>query len=420
MRGDARRSPALVRLRLRRQRRRHRASTTTDAVCIKVETHNHPSAIEPYGGAGTGIGGVIRDILGTGLGARPIANTDVFCFGPPDMPAERRAAGLPAPAPRAARAWSPACATTATAWASPRSTAPSCFDARYVGNPLVFCGSRRPDARATARARQRAAGRRDRGGRRPHRPRRHPRRHLLRRVELHAETRDGVDAARCRSATRSPRRRCSTSLLRGARRAASSARSPTAAPAGFSSAVGEMARRAAAPRSTSTTVPLKYAGLRYDEIWISEAQERMVARRAAEKRRPQRSARSARPRTSRPTVLGTFTGTRPPRAAPRADASSATFDLEFLHDGLPRSTRRRPTGRRRQRRSGRPTSPTTTRTLLALLAHPDIASKEWVIRQYDHEVQAGVGRASRCAARATTARATPPCCAPKLGSAEGS
>ncbi|MBI5124290.1 MAG: phosphoribosylformylglycinamidine synthase subunit PurS, partial [Candidatus Omnitrophica bacterium] len=55
-------------------------------VCFKVETHNHPSALEPYGGAGTGIGGCIRDPLGTGLGAKPIINTDVFCFGPPDYP----------------------------------------------------------------------------------------------------------------------------------------------------------------------------------------------------------------------------------------------------------------------------------------------------------------------------------------------
>ncbi|MFQ5687920.1 MAG: phosphoribosylformylglycinamidine synthase subunit PurS, partial [Candidatus Scalindua sp.] len=54
-------------------------------ICFKVETHNHPSAIEPYGGANTGIGGVIRDTLGTGLGAKPILNTDVFCFGPLDM-----------------------------------------------------------------------------------------------------------------------------------------------------------------------------------------------------------------------------------------------------------------------------------------------------------------------------------------------
>ena len=51
---------------------------------MKAETHNSPSALDPYGGAMTGIVGVNRDILGTGLGARPIANTDVFCFGPPD------------------------------------------------------------------------------------------------------------------------------------------------------------------------------------------------------------------------------------------------------------------------------------------------------------------------------------------------
>ena len=54
------------------------------SLCMKAETHNSPSALDPYGGAMTGIVGVNRDILGTGLGARPIANTDVFCFGPPD------------------------------------------------------------------------------------------------------------------------------------------------------------------------------------------------------------------------------------------------------------------------------------------------------------------------------------------------
>jgi len=58
------------------------------AVCFKVETHNHPSALDPYGGAATGIGGVIRDPMGTGMGARPIANTDIFCFGDPNMKLE--------------------------------------------------------------------------------------------------------------------------------------------------------------------------------------------------------------------------------------------------------------------------------------------------------------------------------------------
>src|SRR5205085_5419759 len=60
-------------------------------VCIKVETHNHPSALEPYGGAATGAGGCIRDVMGTGLGAKPIANTDVFCVAFPDSFAQSKA-----------------------------------------------------------------------------------------------------------------------------------------------------------------------------------------------------------------------------------------------------------------------------------------------------------------------------------------
>ena len=58
-------------------------------VAFKVETHNHPSALEPFGGANTGVGGVVRDVIG--VSARPIACTDVLCFGPADLP-DRRAA----------------------------------------------------------------------------------------------------------------------------------------------------------------------------------------------------------------------------------------------------------------------------------------------------------------------------------------
>ena len=90
-----------------------------DCVCIKVETHNHPSAIEPFGGAGTGVGGVIRDVLGTGLAARPSREhgrvlpraarherpktVPTGCLHPEQHPARRR---------------EPACETTATRWAS--------------------------------------------------------------------------------------------------------------------------------------------------------------------------------------------------------------------------------------------------------------------------------------------------------------
>ncbi|MGM0645359.1 MAG: AIR synthase related protein, partial [Thermodesulfobacteriota bacterium] len=53
------------------------------SVCIKVETHNSPSALDPYGGALTGIVGVNRDPMGTGMGANLTCNTDVFCFASP-------------------------------------------------------------------------------------------------------------------------------------------------------------------------------------------------------------------------------------------------------------------------------------------------------------------------------------------------
>src|SRR5204863_3986113 len=59
--------------------------TGTQDIAFKVETHNHPSAIEPFGGANTGVGGVIRDVLG--VSAKPIAATDVLCFGPQDLDA---------------------------------------------------------------------------------------------------------------------------------------------------------------------------------------------------------------------------------------------------------------------------------------------------------------------------------------------
>ena len=61
-------------------------------VSFKVETHNHPSAIEPFGGANTGVGGVIRDVLG--VSAKPIANTDILCFGPQNLDPDQLPEGV--------------------------------------------------------------------------------------------------------------------------------------------------------------------------------------------------------------------------------------------------------------------------------------------------------------------------------------
>lgn len=111
------------------------------AVCLKVETHNHPSAIEPYAGANTGLGGVIRDILGAGKGAKPIASLDVFCFGPPDTKQEDIKAsdvihplGVMRGVVRGVRDYGNRMGIPTTSGAIQ-------FDDTYIYNPLVYCGT---------------------------------------------------------------------------------------------------------------------------------------------------------------------------------------------------------------------------------------------------------------------------------------
>src|SRR6185436_17412535 len=100
---------------------------------FKVETHNHPSAIEPYGGAGTGLGGVLRDTLGTGLGAKPIVNTDIFCFGPPDLPYSEVPPGALHPL-RMIRGVVGGVRDYGNRMGIPTASGAVCFDRRYVGN----------------------------------------------------------------------------------------------------------------------------------------------------------------------------------------------------------------------------------------------------------------------------------------------
>ncbi|MEZ6071020.1 MAG: AIR synthase related protein [Pirellulales bacterium] len=152
-------------------------------VVFKVETHNHPSAIEPYGGANTGIGGVIRDPVGTGLGARPVCNTDVFCFARPETPADELPPGVLHPKRimrrrlRRARLRQP--------HGHPHGQRRVYFDDRYVGNPLVFAV---PPESSPRPLREGTSGRRPcRGDRRSHGPRRHPRR-TFSSIELTADS----------------------------------------------------------------------------------------------------------------------------------------------------------------------------------------------------------------------------------------
>ena len=115
------------------------------AVCFKVETHNHPSAIEPYGGAATGIGGVIRDPMGTGLGAKPIVCTDIFCFAQPDMAIKDLPAGVLHPR-RVMKGVVGGVRDYGNRMGIPTVNGAVLFDDRYLGNPLVYCGNVGADA----------------------------------------------------------------------------------------------------------------------------------------------------------------------------------------------------------------------------------------------------------------------------------
>jgi len=135
-------------------------------------------------------------------------------------------------------------------------------------------------------------------------------------------------------------------------------------------------------------VPLKYAGLRYDEIWISEAQERMVF--AIPPDNLDRFLAIFAAEEVDATPIGTFTGDGMLRV--RFDGTVVgEIDMRFLHGGIPQPTLRA-TWTATHTASGDAanvasnTAPPNKR-LLSALGELNTASKEWVIRQYDHEVQ---------------------------------
>ncbi len=351
-------------------------------VCMKVETHNHPSAIEPYGGSGTGIGGVIRDILGTGLGARPFLNTDVFCLAPPDTAEEDVPKGSLHPR-RVLHGVVAGVRDYGNRMGIPTASGGLYFDPRYVGNPLVFCGTlgliprdRVAKAAQPGDAILAVGGRTGRDG--IHGA-------TFSSAELH-EGSETVSAGAVQIGNPIEEKRVLDALL-VARDAGLLSAVTDCGAGGFSSAVGEMGEHTGA-RVQLDRAPLKYDGLSYAEIWISEAQERMVL--AVAPRNVARVREIFEAEDVEVTELGTFTGDGRLQLFHGAE-QVADLPMEFVHDGLPRIEREAVWD-----------APAATpfawddtrgddlgRDLHALLGAWNVCSREWVIRQYDHEVQGG-------------------------------
>jgi phosphoribosylformylglycinamidine synthase len=368
----------------------------TDAVCFKCETHNRPSAIEPYGGAATGIGGCIRDIIGTGLGAKPIAATDVFCVAYPDI------AEVPQGCLDPRRVLTQVVAGVrdyGNRMGIPTLNGAVYFDDNYVGNPLVYCGCIGLMPRTCVKGATKKGD-------------------LI--IAVGGRTgRDGIHGATFSSAELTDKHADEFShavqignaitekkvldaiLAMRDRKGGPLYNGLTDCGAGgFSSAVGEMAGEIGATVHLDRA-PTKYDGLSPTEVWISEAQERLVL--AVSRANLDELARICADHGVEWCELGTFG-----LANAQGGHDIALFwhgtevgrlSCEFLHGAIPMPVReavwdaswaaqqRAPKRAPRFERDLADAPADALRVLEALLAHPNIASKAWIIRQYDHEVQ---------------------------------
>ena len=350
-------------------------------VAFKVETHNRPSALEPYGGANTGIGGVIRDTLGTGMGAKPVCSTDVFCFADPRKSADELPPGVMHPR-RIMKGVVSGVRDYGNRMGIPTVNGAVYFDDRYVGNPLVFCGNVGILPKEMSFKEPKPND-------------------LI--VSIGGKTgRDGIHGATFSSAELTEdsditsggavqignaiTEKMLMDVMLAARDQGLYSAVTDCGAGGYSSAVGEMGEEIGA-EVWLDKVPLKYEGLSYTEIWISEAQERMVFAVPEDNWEKFEAICSA--ESVEATVIGRFTPTGNLKLL-YGDQEVSDISMQFLHDGRPPVVRDaifepKPKTALVFEEGDRDFGA----DLCQILGSLNVASKHWVIRQYDHEVQGG-------------------------------
>ncbi len=350
-------------------------------VSFKVETHNHPSAIEPFGGANTGVGGVIRDVLG--VSAKPIAATDVLCFGPQDFDPTKLPDGVLHPR-RIQSGVVAGVQDYGNKIGIPTVNGAILYDAGYTANPLVFCGCvglapkgshpREPQAGDRIIV---LGGRTGRDG--------------LRGATFSSMTMDAqtgeVSGASVQIGDPITEKGLIEVIVRARDWQLYTAITDCGA-GGLSSAVGEMTSGCGGEVNLKD-VKLKYPGLAPWEIWLSEAQERMVV--AVPEQNVPRLQAICHTFDVELTDIGTFTNSGH-LVVRYGDHVVLDLANEFLHNGIPRRSLTAVISNQQSAISNflRSTQHANHNdTLLALLADPNIATKSAVIRIYDHEVQGG-------------------------------
>jgi phosphoribosylformylglycinamidine synthase subunit PurSL len=352
------------------------------SLVFKVETHNSPSALDPYGGALTGIVGVNRDPLGTGQGSRLFCNTDVFCLADPFYQGE-----IPQRLLHPRRVMEGV--REGVEHGGNKSGIPTVngslvFDERFLGKPLVFCGTGgvmpavvngTPSHEKGARPGDRAVmvgGRVGKDG-------------IHGATFSSEELHEGSPATAVQIGDPITQKRMIDFLLRARDEGLMTCLTDNGA-GGLSSSIGETAEEPGGARIELGKAPLKYAGLRPWEIFVSEAQERMTAAVAPEKL--ERFMALSREMGVESTDLGEFTA-GPYLELTYGGAPVALFDMAFLHGGLPQLVLEARWKSPDESMPQLPHAGDLGVRLAELLGRLDVCSKERWVRQYDHEVQGG-------------------------------
>lgn len=353
----------------------------------KVETHNSPSALDPFGGAITGIVGVNRDCLGFGQGAKPVINRYGFCVADPrTSPKYYRDPGLTNPILSPATILSGVVAGVEAGGNQSGIPTPQgfvYFDERYIGKPLVFAGTiglipRRLNGKPSHEKKampgdaiMMVGGRVGRDG-------------------IHGATfssvvlDEGSPATAVQIGDPITQKKFSDAIIKEIRDLGLYNAITDNGAGGLSSSVGEMGSSSGGFVVELDKVPLKYPGMAPWEIWISESQERMTLSvpPANVKELTERLARHG----AEATVIGTYTDSG--RAVITWQGKTIMdMTMEFLHEGNPETPLKTTFTRGGDKEPDFKQPSDLAETLTTLLARPNIASKEFIAAQYDHNVQ---------------------------------
>ncbi|MDH5722419.1 MAG: AIR synthase-related protein [Alphaproteobacteria bacterium] len=367
----------------------------------KVETHNSPSALDPFGGSITGIVGVNRDCIGFGQGAKPVINRYGFCLADPrTKPQYFRDAKCTNPILSPATIMHGVVAGVESGGNCSGIPTPQgfvVFDDRFVGKPLVFVGTiglipREINGRA-GHVKKASAG--DKivmvGGR-------------VGQDGIHGATfssvalDEGSPATAVQIGDPITQKKMSDAIIKEIRDLDWYSAITDNGAGGLSSSVGEMAEQSGGFHVELEKVPLKYPGMSPWEIWISESQERMTL--AVPEENTEKLIKHLAKRGVEATVIGTYTDSG--RAVISWDGETILdLEMEFLHDGNPETPLKTTFVRGGEEEPKHPLPQSLSlkgegsasaqgegqHVILKLLARPNICSKEFISTQYDHNVQ---------------------------------